>query len=417
MSHKAKIYPIDTNAKVEPKIRKKEKPEYFLLVLMLLPIFAGLLAFWAMFNLHLEVSAGVIFKAAMIGIVVGLVSYCINRFAIDWGAELTASGLPIAGVFSVFSILAVGVCLWFFSFAGIVLPDVRVLRLEDHGQALSKYAELQNDKAAQAMRIVPVIMAAGSDLAYHETCEVERGCISGRGGGAGTLSRIVGEKAVRANDISEQLNEGTERLQTHLTKINELLADYRSTLSDTELPLHKRRQSLLNIDAEFGQVIASLNESIPVSLMTAYAEELTTPVTIPNRPGATRAVNGLLAKHGQALKSVLLTLVNEPIERPTFPAKAGLSDTLEYIGNFAALAGIIWVAEGIFPLALWFYTLLFLIRKRELDNAPGDTASPLPSAVQVTSVPDADSPADLDQVAQKSDRVSRNKMNGGRHAK
>ena len=152
------------------------------------------------------------------------------------------------------------------------------------------------------------------------------------------------------------------------------LGQYQTTLNDTDIPLAKRRQTLIKIDTEFGQAIGTLNEAIPVSLIDAYAEELNTPVNIANRPEATGAINALLKKHGQALKSVISTIENKSIERPVIPAKAGLSDTLDYIGNFAALAGVIWIAECIFPLALFIYTLAFLIFPSDVfhHHAPAD---------------------------------------------
>lgn len=413
MTHNNKVYPVNPSDSAGPKVEKKTKPPYFIFALATLPMFACGLVMWAMINLHLEVDASVYFKAIMIGIVAGLVSYCINRFAIDWGAELTASGMPAAGIFSVFSMLAVAACIWFFSFGGITLPDVRILRMEDHGRDLARYVELQNTRASQAMRIVPVIKSASSDFSSHRKCEFEVGCISLNGGGAGTITRIIGEKAVRADNIASQLIEGTELLSATLVMVNDLQGQYQAILSDNEKSISKRRQMLVKIDAEIGQSIVRLNEAIPVSLIAAYAQELKTPVSIPDRPRATRAVNTLLNKHGVALTSVISTIENSVIERPIFPAKAGLSDTLDYIGNFAALAGVIWVAEGIFPLALFLYTLWFLIRQQSLGNNPtGPHTSPSAPAMSANA-----NVVDLDDYKTSiATQTSAKKTNGGGHA-
>lgn len=374
-----KIRPVDPDYDVGPKRKRKKAQPYHQLGLKFLPIAAMILATWAMLNLQPEVTGAALFKAALVGLVVGSVSYCINRFAIDWGTELFAAGYITAGVFSILSMMLVAGCLWLFSFGGIVLPDVRLLRFEDHGLALSKSLSARQEEASKALRIVPVIQAAKDDLAFHAACERREGCISGRGGGAGTLSRSLDERAARAGAISEQLAAGTQTLSQTVMQANEILANYQKILNDDSQSLRVRRQRLIELDGAFGQAIAGLNEAVPTSLLAAYAQELNSGIAIPNRAEATLKVNALLRKHGQAIQSVLGSIETEAIIQPSFPGKAGLSDTLDYIGNFAPLAGVIWVAEGIFPLALWIYTLLFLIRQR--DRQSPVAAAPSPSAL------------------------------------
>jgi len=373
---KTKLYPHDTKTDIGPKKKRGVIPPYFELFLWLLPLFAGLFAAWAMMNLHLEVTAGVIGKAALVGIVVAIVSYAINRFAIDWGTELAAGGYILAGAFSLLSMILVGAFLWFFSFGGIVLPDVRELRFEDHGIALSQNLQLRQEQASKAMQVVPVIAATRDDLAYHSQCETRSGCVSGRGGGAGTLSRVLDERSRRAGSIGEQLDAGQQAFVAIITRANELLGEYQAVLNDDGLSLKERRQELIRIDGAFVNVVSGLEQAVPVALIGAYAQELLDGVTIPGRSDATLAVNALLRKHGQALQSVLGSIEREAVERTQFPGKAGLSDTLDYVSNFAPLAGVIWVAEGVFPLALWIYTWLFLTRQRERAEHGADPTNP-----------------------------------------
>lgn len=371
-----KPYPHNSELDIGPKKKRGVIPPYFELFLWLLPIFAGTFAGWAMVNLHLEVTTGVIAKAALVGVVVAIVSYAINRFAVDWGTELAAGGYMLAGAFSLLSMMVVAACLWLFSFGGIVLPDVRALRFEDHGIALSQNLQHRYEQASKAMQVVPVIAATGDDLGYHSTCETQSGCLSNRGGGAGTLSRVLEERSRRAGAITEQLNTGTQTFAAIVAQANELLGEYQTVLNDDELSLKQRRQELIRIDGVFVNVVGGLEQAVPVALISAYAQELLDGVTIPNRPDATRAVNTLLRKHGQALQSVLGSIEREAVERTQFPGKAGLSDTLQYVGNFAPLAGVIWVAEGIFPLALWIYTWLFLTRQRERAERANSPENP-----------------------------------------
>lgn len=387
MSGNKKLYPHDDKLNVERKEKRLSLPPYFDLFLAMLPVFAGLFAGWGMLNLHLEVTWGVVVKAGLVGVVVAIVSYCINRFAIDWGTELAAGGYVLAGFFSLLSMMGVGACLWFFSFGGIVLPDVRVLRFEDHGMALGHHLSARREQASQAMRLVPVMVAARDDLSYHAACERAAGCVSGRGGGAGTLSRVLDERSNRAGAISEQLSAGIQSYDSILVSANELLVQYQTVLNDNEASLKVRRQELIRIDGEFTQVISGLENAVPVALIQAYAQELLEGVALPSRPGASIAVNALMRKHGNALNSVIGSFEQQVVGRPVFPGKAGLSDTLQYVSNFAPLAGVIWVAEGIFPLALWVYTWLFLVRQRDRRTGEKSVAHPAPKVSPAFSTP------------------------------
>ena len=154
-----------------------------------------------MISIPLEVTGIEIGKAVLVGIVVAIVSYAINRFAVDWGTELAAGGYLLAGAFSLLSMMAVGACLWFFSFGGIVLPDVRILRFEDHGLALSQNLQMRQEQASKAMQIIPVIAATRDDLSYHAECEARTGCVSGRGG-AWTPPAEAGNTPSRVPDLA-----------------------------------------------------------------------------------------------------------------------------------------------------------------------------------------------------------------------
>ena len=81
---KEKVRPVDPDYDVGPKKKAKKGPPYFDMAMFGLPVFAAILAAWAMLNLQPEITFGAISKAALVGVMVGIVSYCINRFAIDW---------------------------------------------------------------------------------------------------------------------------------------------------------------------------------------------------------------------------------------------------------------------------------------------------------------------------------------------
>ncbi|MCP4183026.1 MAG: hypothetical protein GY761_06880, partial [Hyphomicrobiales bacterium] len=294
-----KTLPIDPAQMPPGTVTKKQMPPYYRMTLAILPLFAGGLALWAMLNLQTGNEFADIFKALMVGIVVALVSYSINRFAIDWGTDLAASGIVSAGIFSIVSMLAVGICLWAFTYAGIVLPDVRYLRLDDHGQTLVQFIDARNTQATRSKRIVPVIRAAKDDLYYHAECEPRVSCLSGRGnGGRGPITRMLEEKSARAADIAKQVEEGAQRHATTIAGINKLVGEYQTVLDQGDKPIGKRRQELARIDARIAQAVTTLNEAMPVSLLAAYGAELMAGVIVPGRPQATQSINRLLTKHG-----------------------------------------------------------------------------------------------------------------------
>ena len=410
---RAKTLPIDPAQKPPGTITRKEPPPYFRMILVFLPVFAGGLAIWAMLNLQSGSGFADIFKAVMVGIVVGIVSYAINRFAVDWGTELAASGIVSAGIFSVLSMLAVGACLWAFTYAGIVLPDVRYLQLDKFGQALVHYIDVQNKQASKSRRLVPVVRAAKDDLFYHAECEPRISCLSGKGnGGRGPITRILEEKAARGGDIAKQVEEGAELHAATIAKINKLVGDYQTILDNSDKSIAKRRQELVRIDAQIGQAITTLHEAMPVSLLSAYGEELKSGVNIPGRPKATQAVNRLLAKHGHAITTVLATLDISDTKRPQFPAKAGITTTFAYIGNFIAVAGVIWVAEGIFPLALWLYTFWFLIRLQDQASKYSPAGALVNGAARGNS---SGTSKHRNRRSPKASKTNSKNLNGGHH--
>ena len=262
------------------------------------------------------------------------------------------------------------------------------------------------------------IRATKDDLVHHAECEAKTSCLSGKGkGGRGTITRILEEKAARGGNIASEVEEGAELQAATIARINKLVGDYQTVLDKNDNTIAKRRQELARIDGQIGQAITALHEAMPVSLLTAYGMELKSGINIPARPKATQAVNRLLAKHGHAIAGVVATLDIVDAKKPQFPPKAGITTTFAYIGNFIALAGVIWVAEGIFPLALWLYTFWFLIRLQ--DQAAKPAPQPAPARAMVNGTGRGNSRQTSKRRGRRSPKPSKNtpkNLNGGHHA-
>jgi len=331
----------------------------------------GALVFLALLNLITGTGAIAVLKASIMAGSAMLVSYAVNRFAIEKGTELTATGFTFAGVVSVFSMLIVGIGLYAATYSGLTISSVGELQLQEHG---SKYARIiagRNRSAAEAGRLVPVVRANEAELVQYVECEERESCISRRGdGGRGTVTRALEQKARRANTIVGQLEAGEIVRQSALASLNKLLARYQKTLGQTDKPLEERRQQLVGITAEIDQTLSTLDEALPVTLLRAYANELETGVIIAERPVATKAINAILAKHAQSLNLVLSTLTTGDQNLPTFPPRAGVSSTFKYIGHFLPIAILTAAIELIFPLTLWTYVLLGIVWAKYQADPP-----------------------------------------------
>ncbi len=323
-------------------------------------ISGGLMVFALPELVNVSGTGGMI-KAGLIGGGATLAAYSVNRFAIEKGTELASRGFITASIASVLSMTFVGAAFFASTFAGLTLPDVEKLRLQEHGNAYVQYIGKRNLTAAKAGRTLPVMSVISRDLPTRVACEIRESCISGRGqGGRGTVARILEGLAGRATAISDQLEAGETTRQRTLKQLNRLVGNYQTVLNQNKTSIWERRGALQKIDAKINQIIATLDEAIPLSLLRGYANELDAGVSIPERPVAARRLNALLKKHGNSLNSVLETLKTGDQTRPVFPRRAGVGDTFSYLSHFAPIAMLTAGIELVWPICLWIYTLLFL---------------------------------------------------------
>lgn len=310
------------------------------------------------------VGSGDIWSYLKIGVLAtstALVSFGVNKLAIDRGVPLAATGYFGAMVASLLSIGAVGSSLATFSFSGLVMGDVTELRLQEHGAQLVGYVNDQNASASQATRVNPVIRSIADDLKAKAECEIKVSCISGRGnGGYGTVARTVESYASRASSLLTQIDAGEAARTKIAASMNTSIADYQRVLSDQGRGLDDRRTALSATDAEIRQFASELGEAIPLPLLSAYATELMGGALLPEHTEAQGRLNGILASHGQSLATVVKGISKQENQPPSLPRKTGVADTLNYIMHFLPIAAIVAVIELIFPLVLWLYAFWML---------------------------------------------------------
>lgn len=351
---------------LEPIIYKPKRPRPSMDAVLLIAsgIGTSLMAAIAMHALLPETGALAWGKAMLIAVLAGGVAYAINRFAVERGAPLAATGYVTAGLMSVCSILFIGAGLFASTYAGMTLSSVAELQLHDHGRRLDDYAATQMQSITQGTRAIPVVELIRDDLRSKASCEVTTSCVSGNDVvGRGPVARTLELIADRADAIAKQLAAGEAVRQDLALRVAGYLADYQRVLGDTDIPLDARRRDLIAIDGRVDQALTALKEAIPLSLLGAYAAELKQGVVMEGGAGA--RVNALLASHGRALGDVLGTLDGGNAPAPAFPPRAGVSSTFDYILHFMPIAAITAVVELILPIALWVYTFIAIVWDKE----------------------------------------------------
>ncbi len=161
----------DGNQNKPERITPRKKIPFEKWSLVVFTFGTGALVLLALLNLMTDTGAIAVLKASVLAGSAMLVSYAVNRFAIEKGTELTATGFTFAGVVSVFSMLTVGIGLYAATYSGLTISSVGELQLQEHG---SKYARIigeRNRTAAEAGRLVPVVRANEAELDQYVECE------------------------------------------------------------------------------------------------------------------------------------------------------------------------------------------------------------------------------------------------------
>jgi len=354
---------MDDTASHTPPLRREKGPAKSFVggLLVGMSALSGLMLATAIPNLVSGDSFSVIVKTALIAGGATLVSYGVNRLAVERGAPLANRGYASAAVISVTSVLAVGAGMFSATFSGLTYSDVEKLRLEAHAEALTEYVAGAETWAAQAASAGSTVRSIASDLRGKVECEVAASCLSGRGnGGRGPVARALEGVAGKAEAIAAQIEVGFGQREAVSADVYGELAEFQDVLADPALSSSERRQILSGIDVRIKGAVGNLGASMPLPLLEAYARELGQGIAIGSRPETQTAVSALLSGHGAGLASAVSELPEFDAQAPAFPAKTGVSDTFAYMLHFAPIAAIAAVTELILPLSLWIYSYLAL---------------------------------------------------------
>ncbi|WP_299961513.1 hypothetical protein [uncultured Roseobacter sp.] len=360
------------------RLPQKPRATFDDVVLPGLAITSGGLLFAAMPNLIDAQDILDYVKSGLVAVAATAVAYGVNKLAIIKGTVQAAIGTRGALFVSTASISVVGFGLFTSTVAGLTLGKVDELRLSEYLQDMAIYAAAETDTAQKAARIEPALRTIAVDFKHKTACERLSSCISGRGsGGEGTVYRATNAQHQLASSVLAEVTSGARARDRHLAALTDLQSTAQGVIFDDALTPSEQRAALQDITIRFDQSVAALRESVPTSLAVAYADDLLRGVAVPGRPDAAVTLSGIMRGHGQTLGAVVASAKTDLLPAPRLPAKAGVSDSLSYLGHFLPIAMIVAVVELVFPITLWLYTYFGLCAQIE-RNAPSPS-SPKPN--------------------------------------
>lgn len=349
-------HPILSETETPLKRRaRKPPPHYTSLLLPLVTGASGLLLTSALPSLMGAAGAFDIAKCVLMGISGGITAYGVNRLALEKGAAQAATGLKGAAALSIFSILGVGTGFFTATYSGFTINEVDRLQLEAYGTEQAAYVEARQRAAMEAARVLPVLRGISAEFAETEECERFESCLSGRGsGGQGPVARGLHIEAERAGAIAAELETGVLRTAEVFEQLSGLGAAYQHNLADDSLTPEARRTAAREIAQQTVLATTTIAQSDPHLLAAGYGQELATP------SGAPAEVERLRQSRASALRTIIDQEPRDTAAAPTFPARAGVSDTLAWMGHFLPIALIVAVVELVLPITLWLYAFFAL---------------------------------------------------------
>ncbi|MEL7528921.1 MAG: hypothetical protein AAFN16_24355 [Pseudomonadota bacterium] len=313
----------------------------------------------------------------------GVVSYAVNSFAIEKGTRLAAIGSTSALLTSVSSIVTVGVGLAGATYAGLVFESTDRLLLEDYGREQAAYISMEVEAAQEHARYRLVLENIRSNLNAKATCEREASCISRNGnGGEGSVYFTLQSDKQKAEAVLSQVASVETQTKSAIDKLLNILGQYDRVVADGNLSRKERRLRAQALVSAAAPLIGELQQADPEALVAGYAQSLTSGVSLPGNPEAEEKLNRLRSSQVSELRSSLGSGTTANSEPPSFPGKAGVTDTIKWIGHFLPIAMIVAVIELVFPITYWLYTFLGLRARLIQEETSEDQPQPRASALR-----------------------------------
>lgn len=362
---------INKSMPLTPRKNRGEKKQRDGLVLKALSIASGVMVMIGLNSLWDATGPLVNLKILLISVSSGLVSYYINKIAIERGTPLAAIGYPAALVASIGGIVVIGLGLFIASLTGLIYDDVRERIHLEHASNLAAFTSSTYDRTLAAAHVLPLLEGVSDQLDELALCERERSCFSHVGqGGDGPVSAVMKRQASQGRDVVDTFDRSNADRRKLLADLNKVNDRYQKAVMEEARDTVARRATLQSLHTRLEQAAKTLAEALPVERVRAYAEDLARGVTIAGQPGTTQRINTELRKLSDTLYDALEGLDEDDVTPPPFPRKPGMLDCLRYIPDFAAVACAVFVAELGLPLVLWLLTFLRLSYEIDRTTSP-----------------------------------------------
>ncbi len=338
-----------------PRLAPAKLPSTFTLIVLAVTMLGAGNFCLAAFGFIQQRDANGYIKIAVISLAAFVVAFAVNKFATEEGAPQAAKGYLTSAAISLTALLFVGFSLFAATYAGQTIRPAQALRDGAHGPVLQRYTADRIRASRSGSVADGAVRGALETLISKRDCEVQSGCISLRQAGPGPVTRAMEPLIDRAKKaIDSRGAQNTDR-QAIVTRVNQLLEQYRLIASQTERDVYERRRILEGLHGKIEQRLNELDAVEPIAVVKAYAAELRRGVSIAGRPGATARLNAILTGLADNMADALDGAGYKAKGMPDFPGRVGVSDTFAYIGKFLPIAGVIFVIEALLPLLLWTF--------------------------------------------------------------
>lgn len=349
-----------SNINTQDHLPDKEKDNYLKLGLKFIPALETALLLLALHQLGFS-AGGIVgwVKLGIFGITAYAVSYLIYRMAIEKGATLNSVGYKTAGALSGVSVLLVGIAFFIATAAGLSIGSVEEARLSGYFKVQEVYVDARSVRAAGFAKLAPVITTIADDLESKAACEIKTSCVSGRGsGGYGPTSRMLQTLSDRARGIADTVKAGMIKRRKVQQKLAALQANMSETLADEGTNIWERRAELRKRHVQLNRLLNRLDEAVPASLITSYARELRSGISIPKRAEVSKTINRILNGYAGSIEAAFAGIKRNNVTRANFPSRTGAMDTFAYAANYAPVFLLAFLIDVTFPIALWAYTVV-----------------------------------------------------------
>lgn len=318
------------------------------------------------------------FMVFFVGVVAGTLSFAANKAAFHVGSKLASRGDRTAIALCLGWFVFLGGTVGTIGFTGVSYEIIEAAELRAPLTAIETTKRNLTTIGSQSSGVAQIVEAARSDIEGFITCEIQRGCISGRPGIGSQVSEL--QRIVARFQTFERSVSGSQRDRSGLlVRLSKLAAEYEERLSQSGVGAANRAK-LLSIYSRAQPLLADLATASPTVSMRALVGELR---NFRAASGGGRIdLASRLRDHGDRIEAALPEPVAETGSLPPFPKPSGIAAGWKHLDLTWPYAVLLFGLELI-VVVLWVMLVRRFVALREAqaetveyDRDDDDIASP-----------------------------------------